>query len=177
MNAQITGAVLPAGRYYVGDPCYSIPDELWMEWLEAANYLDNPRVLVAEVGGHTALGVGTAYGDGEYHGSDGNSYGVDAGLIGVVPEELGKNGSTLYATQLVEFDTDFECRYEDGVIVLGHIRIDTDPDEGEGCWTCNGSGEVECTECGSVGEVEDEDGEFVDCDECNGHGATWCNDC
>lgn len=131
MNAEVTAVRLPAGKYYVGDPCYSIPDARWMEWLEAADYMDNPRLLIADLDGHTCVGVGTAYGDGEYAGSDGNSYGVDAGLLGVVPEAIGKNGSTLYATQLVEFDADFEVRYDNGKVVLGHIIIDTDEDEDE----------------------------------------------
>ena len=24
---------MPAGTYVVGDPCYSVPDHRWMEWL------------------------------------------------------------------------------------------------------------------------------------------------
>ena len=29
--------VVPAGEYWLGDPCYTVPDRLWMGWLEAVS--------------------------------------------------------------------------------------------------------------------------------------------
>jgi hypothetical protein len=118
----------PPGRYWVGDPCYSIPNDEWMPWLEAADYTRNSRehVLAAKVGGHIAVGVSTAYGDGEYPDEQGRMYGVDAGLIGVVPVEIAENKYNHdEAGRIIEFDREFDCYYDDGVVVLGPIRIHT----------------------------------------------------
>ena len=79
---NIESVTMPAGEYWVGDPCYSVPDARWMEWLEAADYINERRYLLAEIDGQPVLGIGTAYGDGLFPGSDGNEYAVDAGLIG-----------------------------------------------------------------------------------------------
>lgn len=123
---NIGSVTMPAGTYYVGDPCYSVPDERWMEYLEAARF-DQPegrRYLLAHLDGHPVLGIGTAYGDGEYPGSDGKYYPVDAGLIGLVPVEVGIEDP--FGVNTVTFDEPFECSYKDkGTIVLGHIKIET----------------------------------------------------
>lgn len=132
MEAQIKAVEMPAGEYWVGDPCYAVPDKNWIEWLEAADYKAQRRVLIAEVGGHSVLGVGTAHGDGEYYGKNRERsfrFPVDAGLLGVVPVALAEEEPT--GMQRVVFDQPFECSYENGTVVLGHIEIDTDPDEDE----------------------------------------------
>ena len=124
---------MPAGTYYVGDPCYAFTDR-WMEWLEAAGFEDGPRYLVAEIDGYSAVGVHTAYGDGLYYGSDGHKYGVDAGMIGAVPVQIAKDNA-LYAMQKVTFGSAFEVEYDNengqGIIRIGHIDIPTGDNEGE----------------------------------------------
>lgn len=129
-----TGSVtMPAGIYIVGDPCYAVPSDRWMEWLEAADYMNERRYLLAELDGMPVLGIGTAHGDGRFGDENGNLYPVDAGLIGLVPVELGTEEQKKYSEKnrspVVTFDKDFECSYEDGAIRLGHIAIDTDPEE------------------------------------------------
>lgn len=136
-KAQIKSVTMPAGKYWVGDPCYAVPDHRWIEWLEAADYTEQ-NVLVAELDGRTILGIGTAYGDGTYPGSDGNEYPVDAGLIGLVPVEIADYSDSKHPAgaimQQVEFDHDFDCRsFDDGTIVLGHIEIETGTDDEEDC--------------------------------------------
>lgn len=132
ITAGITNVNMPAGEYFVGDPCYAVPDERWLEWLEAADYdaEPNPRILIAELDGKPVLGIGTAHGDGNYPGSDGNSYPVDAGLIGVVPVEIGDYSDDKYPAgpimKRVTFDRPFDCYYNKGMIVLGHIQINTE---------------------------------------------------
>lgn len=138
---------MPAGTYIVGDPCYNVPDDQWSSWLAAADpevfgpgssSHDCKRVLIAEVNGHPVLGIGTAHGDGQYLDTNSNRYPVDAGLIGLVPVELvAEAGDTLRDDLGVvrTFERPFDCSYEDGVIVLGNIRIDTDPEE-ESCYDC-----------------------------------------
>lgn len=127
-----TGSItMPAGTYWVGDPCYSVPDDRWMEWLQAARY-DQPesrRFLLAELDGYPVMAIGTAHGDGQYPGTDGFDYPVDAGLIGLVPYELVREEP--FGARLHTFDSPFTCTYEqeDGVIVLGDIEIRTSWDD------------------------------------------------
>jgi hypothetical protein len=123
---------MPAGKYYLGDPCYSVPDDRWIEWLDAADSENAGRVLIADLDGHKIIGFGTAYGDGEYRDQHGNTYGVDAGLIGLVPVEIAENP---YEGQegcgrIVEFTEPFECsRYKDGTLKFGEIVIETGDEE------------------------------------------------
>jgi hypothetical protein len=119
---------MPGGTYWVGDPCYGVPDEYWMQWLEAADYTHN-RILQAEVLGRQVLGIGTAHGDGCYFDQNGDDYPVDAGLIGLVPASLCQTPP--FGMKLHVFSGPITCGYEEdgGVIVLGDLRIVTDPDE------------------------------------------------
>ena len=64
-------ATLPAGTYWIGDPCYFVPDELWMEYLEANNGVDQERMAFDIDGLTVQLSDGrhvashyTAWGDG-----------------------------------------------------------------------------------------------------------------
>lgn len=138
-----------AGTYWVGDPCYAFEDHaMWMRWLEAADYMNNSLVLLAEVPGtgHTVLGFSTAWGDGCYDGSDGNEYPVDAGLIGLVPDRFVKQFCTKkpFGMQRVKFEDDFEAfidykggAYRSGpyhIITLGDIQIETGDGDDEGEW-------------------------------------------
>ena len=140
-------AVLPAGRYIVGDPCYSIGADHadWMTWLEAADYGQNDRnhVLVAPYNGHLCVGVSTAYGDGEYADNLGNLHGVDAGLIGVVHVDAA-DCESVSPPVVVDFPDEFECYYDDQTIVLGHVRIYT----GDSC-DCGEpiNGGMQCRDC------------------------------
>src|SRR5687768_11930213 len=127
---NIESITMPAGEYWVGDPCYAIDaQEKWMEWLEAADYTNNDRscFLLADLDGRPVLGISTAYGDGEYQGSDGNSYPVDAGLIGAVPVEVADVDAP-FGMVKVTFAQDFKCSYDEdgGVINIGNISIETD---------------------------------------------------
>jgi hypothetical protein len=85
---------VPAGEYFLGDPCYAVPDELWMPLLESNNVFgvgndDGPHSgPVGTVNGVEVLGFGTAYGDGVYRDQFGNHFPVDAGMIGLTPMEL-----------------------------------------------------------------------------------------
>ena len=114
---------MPAGTYIVGDPCYSISDERWMEWLERANY-ENSDILEAELDGYKCLGLGTMYGDGMYRDNEGHVYGVDAGLIGLVPIALCPDHDP--HLRVVKFNTDFTCyRGKSGRLRFGSIVIQT----------------------------------------------------
>lgn len=84
--------VFPAGDYWIGDPCYLFPHKgplasKWDELLDKLNFfevsygeLDNGKIKV--------WGSFTAYGDGLYGESNGGKlFPVDAGLLGIAPQE------------------------------------------------------------------------------------------
>ena len=97
---------IPAGDYWLSDPCYTIKDEDWIPWLEACNYREDDN-LVGKIPGtnFSAVGFRTAWGDGVYPlqkaewgrfaegWMDEAELGVDAGLIGFVPCEYGGEDS------------------------------------------------------------------------------------
>jgi hypothetical protein len=120
---------IPAGSYVVGDPCYSVADDEWMPWLENANYRNVDLLDASTPSGHRVVAVGTAYGDGSYPGSDGFDYGVDAGLIGVVPLEYAENsgnGTWRHACSVHNFSIPFTlARDEDGTIFISGLEIPT----------------------------------------------------
>jgi hypothetical protein len=129
---------LPAGQYFIGDPCYAIPygpDKDY--WHEATATSD---CFTKDINGFPFIGYSTYCGDGSYLGTDGYSYPVDAGVIGAVPMEFVR-GDNLYGDHkyiqlgaIVEFLEPFECySTDDGKIHIGHIMIDTNPCDEDTC--------------------------------------------
>lgn len=125
--------VLPAGKYYVGDLCYLLPERIYEQYVcdsgkeEAVVEITAPRRLP-----FLAFYNHTAYGDGIYRDNFKNQYGVDAGLIGVVQltsESLLKKAQTLDKRKngkVIDFPQPFEVDASNGVFEFGHIRINTD---------------------------------------------------
>ncbi len=78
--------IVPAGTYYIGDPCYPLGDSPLYEDVWADAVYATPAVY------RSAKGIlfidSTAYGDGAYKGSDGHEYGVDAGVLSIISKEL-----------------------------------------------------------------------------------------
>lgn len=161
-DADCVELELPAGTYRIGDPCYSVPDDRWSEWLDAAG-LDNAKDhLLADLDGHLIVGLFTLYGDGEYIDQRIRRYGVDAGLIGMVPVDLPGLRSDYgtdeeaAATGVYHVET-FESpvrvrRFKDGTLEFGSIAIftgDEEEDE-EGC--------IECGDSWCDGDCADEEG-------------------
>ena len=71
------------GKYFIGDICYAMPDEKYGRvWGDKYDYDDG----FYEKEGFAVYG--TAFGDGCFEGTDGRSYGVDAGVLGIV--DIGK---------------------------------------------------------------------------------------
>jgi hypothetical protein len=146
-----TIVAVPAGTYWLGDPCYSVKEEDWIPWLEAADYTNSQDVLCAQTPGADGawvLGLGTAYGDGVYVDQYDNEYGVDAGLIGLVPVwynpttnyTLDENGINEYGAsgiaRQITFAVRTQCWNDNGVLHFGDIVINTrddadDDDEGD----------------------------------------------
>lgn len=129
----------PAGRYFIGDPCYMFKYPTWDELSAKSEWFDNPLV---EHNGLYMWATGTAYGDGGYFDQFENEYSVDAGLIGVIPlelfdrEDVGDREEWLISCGRIHtFTEDFTVECNDGVFKIGIFEIDTaelDPyDEGE----------------------------------------------
>ena len=129
---------MPAGRYYVGDLCYVMHPE-WDEFCDIT--IDGNKCLEGEFNlkdGRRFATISTKWGDGEYKDQNGFFYGVDAGLIGCIRVEDIKDPEFDEEDppgRVIEFTRDFVVRGGrsqlgrdwDGVIEIGHLVIDTDP--------------------------------------------------
>lgn len=72
--------------FYIGDICYVLNDDIYDGiWGKIGQYEDGEY---ATGGGDKFAVASTAYGDGCYADDYGNVYGVDAGVLGLVPLEL-----------------------------------------------------------------------------------------
>ena len=114
--------IVPAGKYYVGDPCYAF-NEGWIPLLESCDYFDRPAAA------NGVVAFSTAYGDGVYHDGDGRRYMVDAGLIGIVPVDVAEC-EEVTGMHLVEFTTPVRCDSDEGVISFkaDNVRIEINTD-------------------------------------------------
>lgn len=118
--------IIPAGKYYLGDPCYSVPDSEWMDLGATCDWFENPVGTLRD--GTKIYAMSTAWGDGEFRGSDGFYYGVDAGIIGLVPVTVKLDDDFMpELVKVVEFDHPVMMFEDKGVLHFGHISIDTDP--------------------------------------------------
>ena len=133
------------GEYIICDLCYVIDDR----WDEICSCLFSKKNS-SRAGGEFEMEDGikfalysTAWGDGCYNDNKGNSYGVDAGVIGCIKvTDLHKMGESVSSLGTVHtFNEDFETGYEDGTIFFGDVRIETDPkSDEEDDDTCPGCG-------------------------------------
>lgn len=165
-------AVVPPGRYFLGDPCYTAgtDHETWGRWVEVAAETGNDfqdGVVGATYNGEPVLGASTKYGDGTYVGSNGESYSVDAGMIGVVPESVIRSMG-LTEEQLNGSGTWVEVREpshlevdEDGTIYFGGVSIETGDRKCENCGQPCADDDYLCDDC----RWEDEESEYEEEDE------------
>ena len=130
-----------AGRYYIGDLCYVIHNDLWSEVCDK-HFNGDESFLIR---GNKMFMAGTAYGDGSYDvlGADGVCS-VDSGTIGCI--RLGTLESSLVLKPdldesdtggiIVVFDKDFEAECIDGMFTFGNITVDTknDDDDDDDDW-------------------------------------------
>lgn len=120
--------------FYLGDVCYVLNDEVYHGVWGKAHYEDgaweDPKT------GLQFAVAGTAYGDGEYVDGENHVYGVDAGVIGLVPLEMvGKtDGLELGRVFISGGEATFEA--ENGVFFVEmpngeHVIINTNEEETE----------------------------------------------
>jgi hypothetical protein len=120
---------LPAGKYYIGDLCYVLGDDVYDGVFGGTGYSSG---IYEEKGtDRTFLVSHTAWGDGEFPASDGKKFAVDAGIIGICSTSLmAKNdgGGHLYT-----FDKPVKCEFRLGrfTFISGYdsVVIDTTGDD------------------------------------------------
>ena len=132
-------------NYYLGDPCYVIPDAEWDDFCQIMDYEGNDF----DFKGETCRVIGTG-GDGDFGGLS-----VDAGIIGVIPVSLCdpqklKNIVPSDARLINNFATLENDGWGDIILVDGEA--------------INGY-QCECRHCGGMGSWYSEDN-MVDCDSC-----------
>lgn len=132
MTATYKSYIVPAGKYWLGDPCYVIRSNDWLQFCNEYSWQeDKDNSSVTLENGINVLAFSTYYGDGCYNDQHGNEFSVDAGLIGLVPHEYLENdfesNSTTYAHlgTVVEFSEDTLCFTVDGILTFGNHIIDT----------------------------------------------------
>lgn len=110
--------------FFIGDPCYVLDDVNYDGVLGTAHWTPGAYLCKALDGSeHNMAFDDTAYGDGEYEDNLGNTYGVDAGILGATPlelcwkkgqpvseEEMNRLGRVFHGTEC-EFDTDGEGNF------------------------------------------------------------------
>lgn len=122
---------MPAGRYYIGDLCYVMHDE----WKEVCDLFfpayHPPKGVEGEftlADGRRFASFATAYGDGEYRSSINTLHSVDSGTIGCIRvEDIRDNTYSDIETlgALVDFPEPFEVFADTGMLVFGHVKIET----------------------------------------------------
>jgi hypothetical protein len=123
---------LPAGRYYLGDPCYVIDGDKWNDFLAEFWKIPEDRGGVFEYDGQTCAAFYTMYGDGQYETTAGG-YGflpVDAGIIGCIPINIAGHADNSGGVA-IEFRKPVECYEKDGWLHFGDIVVNTSDEEEE----------------------------------------------
>ena len=118
-----------AGTYYIGDPCYAVADKNWNDLLDDTGCLgidssDGFKDGCFEYNGERCYTAGTAYGDGCYYDNFKREYGVDSGLIAIMPIVV-CDGDYIIGGNIVTFGKDFDVYSCDGVFTFGDIVVNT----------------------------------------------------
>lgn len=127
---------MPAGRYYIGDLCYVMHPE----WSECCELFFPPGSSGRGVDGEFVLkdgrrfaNFGTAYGDGEYRSNVDTLHSVDSGSIGCIRAEDIRDTEYDVVTierlgAFVDFPEPFEVSEDAGMLLFGHVQIETNTD-------------------------------------------------
>lgn len=143
--AYAVEVALPAGTYFVGDPCYLFSGDRWDRFLASVDSVvtgdcagpagidedGNPIPFNPRDDTPQAMVFTTAYGDGVYAGSNGRAYSVDSGLLAAVPVEMA-DGAGTGSYSVEEFAEGAVCRYDSatGRAQFGPVVIDTGHEPG-----------------------------------------------
>lgn len=104
----------PPGTYYIGDICYFLQEPIYDRIFGGQGY--ESGLYTRKTDNAFFMVDGTAYGDGEYEGSDGFGYGVDAGIIGIASRVLGpEEDANVYGGKLHTFKDPVEIKFANGI--------------------------------------------------------------
>ena len=101
--------------FYIGDLCYALNEKVYDEVWGGNNY-EEGQYTDPETKAEFAM-VGTAYGDGEYESSDGVSFPVDAGIIGIADLAI-CDGDTSLGKVVPDYSGTVLIRYDNGTITV-----------------------------------------------------------
>ena len=101
--------------FYIGDLCYALNKKVYDEVWGGNNYEDG-QYTDPETKAEFAM-VGTAYGDGEYDSSDGVTFPVDAGIIGVADLAI-CDGDTSFGKVVPNYSGPVLIHYDNGTITV-----------------------------------------------------------
>lgn len=129
---------LPAGEYFICDPCYVVPNEKWDDFCEQLFSQNDNEIKQIKIDDFLIQCQNTAFGDGRYFDDSYNGYDVDAGLIGATPKAINPDATNY---EVFTFDEPFQVIYNDetdegriefvGLSGKTYISIATDPKEDE----------------------------------------------
>ena len=99
----------PPGRYFIGDLCYALEDSIYESIFGGFEY--EQGFYKQKNSNHFFLVANTYFGDGLYTGSDGKEFGVDAGVISILPvcTMMKNDGGHIY-----DFKEPVECTFFNG---------------------------------------------------------------
>ena len=107
---------LPAGQYYIGDPCYALSSHIYDGVFGGQAY---EMGLYSTSDDKDFFFVGRTYaGDGCYEGTDGNNYEVDSGTIAILPYHLAEGNDSSFFGAMHRFKAPVECVFNDGVFTF-----------------------------------------------------------
>ena len=101
--------------FYIGDLCYALNKKIYDEVWGGNDYEDG-QYTDPETKAEFAM-VGTAYGDGEYESSDGVTFPVDAGIIGVADLAICDRDTSL-GKVVPDYSGTVLIRYDNGTITV-----------------------------------------------------------
>lgn len=123
--SSVTKYTCPPGKYYIGDLCYVLGDDVYDKVFGGHGYGDG-LYLNKKINEFFFVG-GTAYGDGCYYGSDRKEFGVDAGIIGICPVSYMRKDDG--GGQIYTFSEPVDCSFKGGVFKFisgsNYLIIDT----------------------------------------------------
>jgi hypothetical protein len=118
---QLTKVTLPAGKYYIGDPCYAFSSDLYKKiWGEQFNYSNG---YYTNGTSHFVV-HGTAYGDGVFKASNQTVFFVDSGSICIASADIVTENEAVY-----EFKVPVQVFMKNGLFQFNDLEIDTGDNE------------------------------------------------
>ena len=115
---------IPKGKYYMGDPCYTVHDNEWYDVVkgmyDCESKFDQGKIIKISNGIQMCF---TSGGDGYVLDQDGREYCIDSGSFGFVSVEHNPNFDLTDLVNVVEFHSDTECILDDGILTFGEYKI------------------------------------------------------